>query len=1066
MTLTYEVKYRESQNQLPNEIFDAILQMKVPTSDFLRDSGNILFKVDNNYIGLSMYFLPLRDDFIVYNCAGGGFSKLQREYQEGTIHSLVNCEKIGIGCPGDEDIGILVDMNEFLGVISNFRQHKIMEIYPGQDLEIVTAITTKAYLTNPLGYGAMSSAHCQNTYLGGLFKCREFIPDESGVFVYNEGEELYQIDEDFYERCSRFELCQNNEDFEFLLKLYQFPICYPKLSSREIKRLERLGFKNLLSLPTEYYNIYEEEKKFREYEGFSNLIKYEYEEFYVNRNNGNNYFLEDVGNLRVLQEFTESDYYYTNRDYLGLNNVRESAICDEYLYINGELTRRITPDEAKSGLIDLPENRSNFNSPQLRKKTINIGRKEKICNVGNLSIQERANIFENQDSFLQHLRPLANNVVVAGGYALSHFLSKYMGKECGYSDIDLFLYDCYDNFEEVCKAIMDKLMEVCDSYSILDSENCITIKLRFYNSLKTVQIIKRVYKSPSHIIHGFDVDCCCILIELENLHVYATKRGDYSIRHRTNVLNFDRLSKSYSYRLLKYNIRKFNIYIPEVDYLIDNMSIDVNDDCELESRYITRVFLKSFKYDQYIYLRSVGDYNNNYEDGTYVDSYDQISFNFNTLDPNQQSNNSFQKIVMDNPKKWYPKLKPEFIPKLPSSNSLVSFRRENFKENFATGSNIFNIVTNKRKDHNFYDLFETLLKKYNGNVLLSGNFAEMCLKNRYVVTSSSSISLHVINRNLLGKKIIDLYFEVMEYLWYNEFLNYATNWEFQTLDFESVLEKISLTISYESDNIGKYINVDDSSSLDDDKSTLYFAKIKIYYDSFEDYEKLLTNIDDNKLLFLSDGTFISKERNLYGIKNNIVFRDEKFYLNYTENTVKSALIPDRDKLIDRIKTRFVKDYSPFPHPMGFPGAFPMGFPGAFPMGFPGAFPTEFPGAFPTGFPGAPPTGFPGAPPMGFGAPPMGFGAPPSDSDNNPPARIGFDGIPSSHGNSSHRSHSRRSPQRGNSSPSRRSPSRSPLPGGFGVSSPRSPPRSGSAPGSPTSPESRNRLRRSRDRGEF
>ena len=65
----------------------------------------------------------------------------------------------------------------------------------------------------------------------------------------------------------------------------------------------------------------------------------------------------------------------------------------------------------------------------------------------------------------------------------------------------------------------------------------------------SIQIIRRLYICPYQIIAGFDVDCCCILSNLDG-QIYATERGVYAISGGYNVVNFDRLSPSYEYRLV------------------------------------------------------------------------------------------------------------------------------------------------------------------------------------------------------------------------------------------------------------------------------------------------------------------------------------------------------------------------------------------------------------------------------------------------------------------------------------------------------------------------------------
>eukprot|EP01038_Epipyxis_sp_PR26KG_P008038 gene8038-10893_t len=92
----------------------------------------------------------------------------------------------------------------------------------------------------------------------------------------------------------------------------------------------------------------------------------------------------------------------------------------------------------------------------------------------------------------------------------------------------------------------------------------------------SIQIIRRLYTCPAQIILGFDVDCCCILTTLDG-ELYITERGAYSLNKGYNMLNFDRLSPSYEYRLAKYNKKRgFAIWIPLfIHHFKSNVVFDV-----------------------------------------------------------------------------------------------------------------------------------------------------------------------------------------------------------------------------------------------------------------------------------------------------------------------------------------------------------------------------------------------------------------------------------------------------------------------------------------------------------
>lgn len=74
-----------------------------------------------------------------------------------------------------------------------------------------------------------------------------------------------------------------------------------------------------------------------------------------------------------------------------------------------------------------------------------------------------------------------------------------------------------------------------------------------------MQIILRLYRTPSEIIHGFDVDCCCM--GYDGKDIWLTERCLYSLINAMNTVNFDRLSPSYEMRLAKYGGRGMAIRI-------------------------------------------------------------------------------------------------------------------------------------------------------------------------------------------------------------------------------------------------------------------------------------------------------------------------------------------------------------------------------------------------------------------------------------------------------------------------------------------------------------------------
>ncbi len=77
------------------------------------------------------------------------------------------------------------------------------------------------------------------------------------------------------------------------------------------------------------------------------------------------------------------------------------------------------------------------------------------------------------------------------------------------------------------------------------------------------QLIKRLYKIPHEIVHSFDIDCCAILINRHG-QIYGSKRAIYSMMTGINTVDFNYLSPSYEWRLIKYSTRGFSVSVPGV----------------------------------------------------------------------------------------------------------------------------------------------------------------------------------------------------------------------------------------------------------------------------------------------------------------------------------------------------------------------------------------------------------------------------------------------------------------------------------------------------------------------
>jgi len=176
------------------------------------------------------------------------------------------------------------------------------------------------------------------------------------------------------------------------------------------------------------------------------------------------------------------------------------------------------------------------------------------------------------------VRYVDENTFVAGGKLFSILFGVKS------TDTDLFIYGCDEKkarkkVREIAKKFFENndalifdfknrtISNKNDEYDVnwssqTRTENCLTLthcgNVNLFD--KVVQIIFRLYKSPSEVLHGFDVDSCCIGFDGED--IWITERCLFSLIFGYNTVNFKRMSPSYETRLVKYANRGMKIYVP------------------------------------------------------------------------------------------------------------------------------------------------------------------------------------------------------------------------------------------------------------------------------------------------------------------------------------------------------------------------------------------------------------------------------------------------------------------------------------------------------------------------
>jgi hypothetical protein len=182
-----------------------------------------------------------------------------------------------------------------------------------------------------------------------------------------------------------------------------------------------------------------------------------------------------------------------------------------------------------------------------------------------------------------------SNCFIAGGCVLGCLLPNYSATTLGgfgSSDIDIFIYglnesDARLRLIELIKNIISRRQCVARELNItipdpviMHTKHTVTI-LGTNGGFRPVQIILRLYRSPSEILLGFDIDCCCV--GYDNEGVWASPRAWRAIVTRCNSVDLTRRSPSYERRLEKYATRGFAIFVGS------NFNINMVNQCRLFS---------------------------------------------------------------------------------------------------------------------------------------------------------------------------------------------------------------------------------------------------------------------------------------------------------------------------------------------------------------------------------------------------------------------------------------------------------------------------------------------------
>jgi len=152
-----------------------------------------------------------------------------------------------------------------------------------------------------------------------------------------------------------------------------------------------------------------------------------------------------------------------------------------------------------------------------------------------------------------NLTDYRGKLVLAGGSLVSLLLQQPI------KDYDFFFVNC--SFEEASTIIHDIVSKVssasaCKYVNFHATSKCWTIQT---NDL-CFQFIFRNYKNIEEILLGFDIDASCIVHDGND--IYLSERCVHAFKYHVNVVDFQRMSPTYEYRLYKYWLKGFDVFIP------------------------------------------------------------------------------------------------------------------------------------------------------------------------------------------------------------------------------------------------------------------------------------------------------------------------------------------------------------------------------------------------------------------------------------------------------------------------------------------------------------------------
>lgn len=212
------------------------------------------------------------------------------------------------------------------------------------------------------------------------------------------------------------------------------------------------------------------------------------------------------------------------------------------------------------------------------------------------------------------------NILIAGGSVVSCLLDIEENV-----DVDLFIYGI--SLDEVPRRVERLLYELRlpEHGDIVKTAFATTVTYKVDGMRRIIQIIHRLYRTASEVLHGFDLGSCAVGILLDQKNIITTSLGKFSLEYKINILDLAKRSTTHSVRLKKYFRRGFSIVFPDLNIeKMRNSSSEVFhlQDLRIALSYIRwnnmtgKIFITNCKcncdYENMYWTKSIGDRSNSF----------------------------------------------------------------------------------------------------------------------------------------------------------------------------------------------------------------------------------------------------------------------------------------------------------------------------------------------------------------------------------------------------------------------------------------------------------------------